>query len=110
VADCCHRIVGSPDGQGALEVKTAGHQSAKFWEEGVPYWYESQVIHQLAVTNRQWADVAALIGGQEYRCYRIKRDDDLVQEVIKLEDAFWNSVVERIQPPADGTESSARAL
>ncbi len=40
------------DGNGILEVKTAGVNSANFWEEGVPNSYQCQVLHRLAVTGK----------------------------------------------------------
>ena len=49
------RAIGS---DGVLEIKTAGHHSAPFWEDGVPEAYQCQVLHQLAVTGKGWADVA----------------------------------------------------
>jgi len=110
LANLDREIIGCPDGPGVLEVKTAGHFAAKHWEDGVPFYYETQVMHQLAVTNREWADVPVLIGGQEYRCYRIQRDEEIIREVIKLEAEFWSFVTNNVQPPADGSESAAKTL
>lgn len=105
------RLVLHPtDGSGILEVKTAGHHSAQFWEEGVPDSYQCQVLHQLAVTGKQWCDVAVLIGGQDFRIYRVNRDDDKISDLILREEKFWQCVVQDIQPAVDGSESSGRAL
>ncbi len=105
------RVVQHPtDGNGILEVKTAGVNSAKFWEEGVPDSYQCQVLHQLAVTGKTWCDVAVLIGGQDFRVYRILRDEDKITELIRREIKFWQYVIDDVPPPVDGSESSARAL
>ena len=105
------RVVQHPtDGSGILEVKTAGVNSAKFWEEGVPDSYQCQVLHQLAVTGKDWCDVAVLIGGQDFRVYRILPDQDKMADLIKREAAFWRCVVEDVPPAVDGSESSGRAL
>lgn len=105
------RVVQHPtDGNGILEVKTAGVNSAKFWEEGVPDSYQCQVLHQLAVTGKTWCDVAVLIGGQDFRVYRILRDEDKIAELIRREIMFWQYVIDDVPPPVDGSESSARAL
>ncbi|MFA6921977.1 MAG: YqaJ viral recombinase family protein [Gallionella sp.] len=105
------RVVQHPtDGSGILEVKTAGVNSAKFWEEGVPDSYQCQVLHQLAVTNKPWCDVAVLIGGQDFRVYRILPDHDKMADLIKREAAFWQCVVDDVPPAVDGSESSGRAL
>ena len=105
------RVVQHPtDGSGILEVKTAGVNSAKFWDEGVPDSYQCQVLHQLAVTGKPWCDVAVLIGGQDFRIYRILPDQAKMADLIKREAAFWQCVVNDIPPPVDGSESSGRAL
>ena len=105
------RVVQHPtDGNGILEVKTAGVNSAKFWEEGVPDSYQCQVLHQLAVTGKPWCDVAVLIGGQDFRVYRILPDQDKMADLIKRETQFWQCVVEDVPPAVDGSESSGRAL
>ena len=105
------RIVAHPiDGHGILEVKTAGHWSEGYWEDGVPEHYQCQVLHQLAVTGKAWADVAVLIAGQEFRTYRIERDEEKIAALIELEDRFWQHVVDDTPPAVDGSESSGKAL
>ena len=39
-------------------------------------------MHQLAVTGKQAADVAVLIGGQELQVFRIERDEALIEQLI----------------------------
>lgn len=105
------RVVQHPtDGHGILEVKTAGVNSARFWEEGVPDSYQCQVLHQLAVTGKQWCDVAVLIGGQDFRVYRVIRDEDKIADLIQREATFWQCVIDDVTPAVDGSESSSRAL
>ena len=105
------RVVQHPtDGNGILEVKTAGVNSAKFWEDGVPDSYQCQVLHQLAVTGKEWCDVAVLIGGQDFRVYRVVRDEAKIADLIQREAQFWQYVLDDIPPPVDGSESSGRAL
>lgn len=101
------RAVGS---EGVLEVKTAGGHSAQFWEDGVPEHYQCQVIHQLAVTGKAWADVAVLIGGQDFRIYRIEREESQIADLIECETVFWNMVESDVQPEVDGSESCGSAL
>ncbi|KXW58051.1 YqaJ viral recombinase family protein [Ferrovum myxofaciens] len=105
------RVVSHPtDGSGLLEVKTAGARSEGYWEEGVPEVYQCQVLHQLAVTGKPWADVAVLIGGNDFRIFRIDRDEDKIQALIQLEQQFWQHVIDDTHPSPDGSESSGRAL
>ncbi len=105
------RVVQHPtDGNGILEVKTAGLNSARFWEDGVPDSYQCQVLHQLAVTGKPWCDVAVLIAGQDFRVYRILPDQAKMADLIEREAAFWRCVIDDMPPPVDGSESSGRAL
>jgi len=95
---------------GVLEIKTAGEHRAKLWKNGVPLYVTCQVQHQLAVTGKQLAHVCVLICGHESRVYEIKRDDILIEQLIKQERRFWDYVQNDIAPPTDGSESSAKAI
>lgn len=95
---------------GILEIKTASYHSAPLWEETVPEAYQCQVLHQLAVTGKQWADVAVLIGGQDFRIYRIERDEEKIFDLVDQETGFWQCVMDDVPPDVDGSESSGRAL
>jgi putative phage-type endonuclease len=57
---------GAPDVQ-ILECKTAGINGSMLWREGVPEYVQLQVMHQLAVTGKQAADVAVLLGARNCR-------------------------------------------
>jgi len=102
-------VVGS-DAVQVLECKTAGINGAKLWRDGVPEYVQLQVMHQLAVTGQQAADVAVLVGGHELRTYRLERDDALIEGLITLEAEFWRHVEEDIPPPADASDSAGDAL
>ncbi|WP_295531924.1 lambda-exonuclease family protein [uncultured Pseudacidovorax sp.] len=109
LANLDREVLGAPDVQ-ILECKTAGYHGARLWEDGVPEYIQLQVMHQLAVTGKQAADVAVLICGQELRIHRIERDDELIAKLIQLEARFWRHVETDTAPPADGSESAALAL
>lgn len=104
------REVITESGTGILEIKTAGFYSAQQWEDGVPVAYQCQVLHQLAVTGHVWADVAVLIAGQEFRIYRIERDDDKIADLIQREAQFWSWVANDQQPDPDGSYDAQQAL
>lgn len=97
-------------GWGVLEIKTAGLRSADKWEDGVPIFYQTQVAHYLSVTGRPFADVAVLIGGQDYREYRIMRDEDDIATVDAAVDAFWDMVRTGTEPQVDGSPGESDAL
>jgi putative phage-type endonuclease len=109
LANIDREVVGAPDVQ-ILECKTAGVNGAKLWKDGVPEYIQLQVMHQLAVTGKQAADVAVLIGGQELQIHRIERDETMISQLIALEGQFWEWVKSGQEPPADGSQSAATAL
>ncbi|MFV3335177.1 YqaJ viral recombinase family protein [Pseudomonas sp. NY15437] len=109
LANIDREVIGAEDVQ-ILECKTAGINGARLWKEGVPVYVQLQVMHQLAVTGKQAADVAVLLGGQQLEIHRIERDDELIHWLIELEKEFWGYVQRDTPPPADGSESAERAL
>lgn len=109
LANLDREVVGSSDVQ-ILECKTAGEFGSRLWKDGVPEYVQLQVQHQLAVTGKAAADVAVLLCGQKLEIHRIDRDDDLIARLILLETKFWECVEQDIEPLADGSESSERAL
>lgn len=70
-----------------LECKTASINSARLWK-GLPEYVQLQVMHQLAVTRKQAADVAVLLGGQHLEIHRIERDESMIARLIDLEWLF----------------------
>ena len=109
LANIDREIIGAYDVQ-ILECKTAGIQGSRLWKDGVPEYVQLQVHHQLAVTGKQAADVAVLIGGQHLEIHRIERDEVLIRNLIQLEREFWHYVETDTPPPADGSESADLAL
>jgi len=109
MANLDREVVGSAEVQ-ILECKTAGINGARLWKDGVPEYVQLQVMHQLAVTGKQAADVAVLIGGQDLEVHRIERDEKMIANLIQLERRFWQYVVDDIPPPADGSDSADQAL
>jgi putative phage-type endonuclease len=109
LANLDREVVGAPDVQ-ILECKTAGINGMRLWKDGVPEYVQLQVMHQLAVTGKQAADVAVLICGQELQIHRIERDEEMIARLIELERQFWNYVETDKAPPADGSDSADVAL
>lgn len=109
LANIDREVVGAGDVQ-ILECKTAGIHGARFWNDGVPAYVQLQVMHQLAVTGKQAADVAVLLGGQDLQVFRIVRDDAMIAQLIALERQFWDCVERDQAPAADGSDSADLAL
>ena len=109
LANIDREVIGADDVQ-ILECKTAGINGARLWKEGVPEYVQLQVMHQLAVTGKQAADVAVLLGGQTLEIHRIERDEQMIARLIELERKFWHYVETDTPPPADGSTSAEMAL
>ncbi|MGP9654038.1 YqaJ viral recombinase family nuclease [Halomonas sp. AOP35-4E-18] len=109
LANLDREVVGNDEVQ-ILECKTAGIYGAKLWKDGVPEYVQLQVMHQLAVTGQQAADVAVLLGGHELQIHRIERDEAMIAQLITLERQFWDYVENDTPPPADGSDSADQAL
>ncbi|OIQ63445.1 hypothetical protein GALL_550140 [mine drainage metagenome] len=76
----------------------------------MPEYIQLQVMHQLAVTGKQAADVAVLICGQDLQIHRIERDEGMIARLVELERQFWRYVETDTAPPADGSDSADVAL
>ncbi len=109
LANIDREVIAADDVQ-ILECKTAGINGARLWKEGVPEYVQLQVMHQLAVTGKQAADVAVLLGGQTLEIHRIERDEQMIARLIELERRFWLYVETDTPPPADGSASAELAL
>lgn len=96
---------------GVLEIKSTSAWHRDDWtEDRIPERVSLQVAHYLAVTGCAFGFVAVLIGGQQYRHYRVERDEDLIRSLIGIEGRFWSLVESRTPPAVDGSEASTEAL
>lgn len=126
------RVLNEPDEQGRiittdsiLEVKTADSHSAGDWgdsqeeeikngkvesEHQVPIYYETQVQWYLGLTGADVAYMAVLIGGNDFRMYQIRRDQEVIDFLVREAADFWNNhVLKRIPPePVNATEAMSR--
>jgi predicted phage-related endonuclease len=98
-----------------LEAKTAGGRMARLWGEPgtdvVPEPYLLQVAHSLAVVQFDFADIAVLIGGNDYREYRVPRDRDLEAVLLERATEFWQkNVLAGVPPEPTGTKGDAEVL
>ncbi len=94
-----------------LECKTANGFAAQQWGEPgsdyVPQPYLVQCQWYMAITDTARTDLAVLIGGQDFRVYRIPRDDELIDILLTEAAAFWQRVQDGI-PPDPQSEAEAR--
>lgn len=97
-----------------LECKTANAFMADKWgpsqeaeivsgnvvtEHQIPLYYETQIQWYMAVTGIKKFYVAVLIGGQDYRMYEVRRDEDVIKAIVEKCHAFWFKKVLADVPP-----------
>lgn len=100
------------EGWGVLECKTTSeYRKGDFDGETIDESYLLQITHYLAVTGLKVAFLAVLIGGNDFRYFRVDRDEELVQLVINEEKKFWFDHVQAgIPPELDGSDASTALL
>lgn len=86
-----------------IEIKTVSPFKSREWGEeqtdAVPVHYVAQAMHGLMVTGRDLCIFGVLIGGDDFRVYRVERDDETIAAMRAKEIEFWVRV-QRNEPPA----------
>lgn len=95
-----------------LECKAVGWRMADDWrDDSMPMSVMCQVqwgMHTLGL--KQW-DVAALIGGTDFRIRRIDRDDDLITDLHNACERFWfDHIVANVPPEPDSGAAAMRYM
>lgn len=97
-----------------IEIKTVSPFKARDWGEigsdEIPVYYTAQAQHGLMVTDRVLCIFGVLIGGDDFRIYRVERDDEIIAAMRAREVAFWREHVETLIPPAATTPGDVDSL
>lgn len=102
---------GLVDDDAILECKNTDARHEESWADGPPLHYTLQTLHYLAVSGRQRAYVAVLIGGNNPKYHVIERDDETIGMLIEREWQFWEQhVLADVEPPVTARESDAELL
>jgi putative phage-type endonuclease len=100
---------GETDDGRIFEAKTA--RTGEGWGEPgsdeVPDAYGLQVQHYMLVRGYVLADIAVLIGGNDFRVYTVEADPQVQSDLIDLEREFWQRVQDR-NPPEPRTFSEVQ--
>lgn len=90
-----------------LECKTANQYLAKLWgdeqTESVPDYYLTQCQWYMGIAQTEICSLAVLIGGQQFRTYRIAFDQELFDTLQAECQHFWQNHVQADLPPAPTT-------
>jgi len=103
IADIDRLVVGEDAG---LECKTASAYNAVKWADGnIPLHYVIQCYHYMAVTGKRSWYIAAVILGCGFVYSKLVWDDDLIENLIRIEGDFWNNNVKtNTIPDPDGSK------
>jgi putative phage-type endonuclease len=86
-----------------IEIKTVHPFAAGEWgdenTDEIPDHYSAQAIHGLMVTRKRSRMVAALIGADDLRVFRVERDEETIVGGRQRLLFFWQCVQERTPPP-----------
>lgn len=92
---------------GLLEIKTTSIWNKKEWEEDtIPQSYYAQVQHYLMLAGYKFAYVAVLIGGQQYKEFKVERSEEDIEFIRNKATEFYNENILKLIPPMpDGSDA-----
>ena len=108
MADVDRMVVGEDS---LLEIKSTSALNLKHYKNGdYPARFYCQVQHYLAVTGKQKAYLAVLIGNSDFKIFEIERDEDEIAALMGLEKQFYEYMTTNTPPPIDGSDSTREAI
>ena len=109
LADVDRMVVGENAG---LECKTASPYMMDQWtDEYLPISYQIQCYHYMSVCKADAWYLAVVIYGKAFKYYRIERDDEVIENLIRIEKEFWNEyVLKQVIPDPDGSKTADAAI
>ena len=92
---------------GVLEIKTTNAFNYKDWDgDVVPQYYYAQVQHYLILTGYKFAYIAVLIGGQQYKEFKIERNEEDINLIRnKATEFYQENLLKKIPPMPDGSDA-----
>ena len=103
-----------PNFKKILECKTANAFSASQWGESqldeikagkvvsehkIPLYYETQIQWYMGLTGAEVCYVAVLIGGSDFRCYEVPRNQAVIDSLKEKMSDFWFNYVKAGKKP-----------
>lgn len=91
-----------------LQCKNVGQWVARDWESGPPVYVQLQEQWEMHVTGLNRADVAVLVGGNDFRIYTVHRDDRTIGDLVTIAEDFWRKCETRAAPKVDDSDACQR--
>lgn len=106
-------VDGISSDKAVVNAKSVGIADPREWgdpdEEGqVPMEYLISCQHEMACTGLSVAWVPLVVLNRQFRIYRVRRDDDLLNLVTTKEQGFWSMVEARTPPEPSNLEDVVR--
>lgn len=102
VADVDRMVIGE---DAILEIKSTSALNMKHYKNGdYPARFYVQVMHYLAVTGKQKAYLAVLIGNSDFRIFEIERDESEIAALMEAEKQFYGYMQSGEEPPANAVD------
>lgn len=79
--------------EAVLEVKTLSFWSASMWTDSIPISYLLQVHQYMIVLETDYAEIAILQDGSDFKIEKIQRDESLCEKIIDISKSFWYKLV-----------------
>lgn len=99
---------------GILEIKTSSAFKTSDWgaadTDEIPMEYIAQVQWYMGIFDLDFAYLAVLIGGNQYRHYRLERDRELFDTMLQKARDFWFNHVQTNTPPEARSGNDSAAL
>lgn len=102
MADVDRMVVGE---DALLEIKSTSSLNLKHYRNGdYPARFYVQVMHYLAVTGKQKAYLAVLIGNSDFKIFEIERDEAEISALMEAEKQFYGYMQSGEEPPANAVD------
>jgi putative phage-type endonuclease len=88
-----------------VQIKNVGTWVEKAWKDAPPAYVQLQEQWEMYVSRLDRADVAVLIGGNDFRIYTIHRDDKMIADLVTIAAEFWTRVQNLTPPPIDASDA-----
>jgi putative phage-type endonuclease len=100
-------ITGEPlKTEGVLECKTLSYWQSQIWMDGIPIYYIAQIQQYMLILDSDYAEIAILQDGNDFKVEKIERDDILCQKIAEISRMFWEN---RILPAKKAFDNKERA-
>ena len=94
-----------------LECVVTNSFAKKKYKNEVPSHIKAQCYHYMAITGATHCYVAILVGNEDIIIHKLDRDEDTIDEIMKIEKEFWETyVLGNNIPLPDGSEDYSKFI